>query len=184
MRIPNVLVRPSQLQFLQSQRLRLEEPQQRGVQLQALRDGFVAPQRSKVILDVPQMDQGNTNACGTTSLAMISTFLGRPVTHEQIDASIRNVDIGSAPDNLVSWAREHGLEASMKNEASFDDITRMIDQGLPPMALIDPGSSRDFLSHYVVVSGYERGADGKVSKLHLTCLLYTSGTRRCSVRGS
>ncbi|MBL8950283.1 MAG: C39 family peptidase [Myxococcaceae bacterium] len=168
MRIPNALLGQSQFQLVQPRGSTPAQRLGRTAQLQALTDGFVQAKQQSKTLNVPQMDQGDSNACGTTSLAMISTFLGRPVTREQIDASIRNVDIGSAPDNLVSWARANGLEASYKNEASFDDITRMIDAGLPPMALIDPGSSTDFMSHYVVVSGYERGADGKVSKLHIT----------------
>jgi len=169
MRIPTALVR--QLHSSAFDQLKLstvEQPQQRALQLRSVNDAFVSQPKPGVNLNVPQHDQGDTNACGTTSLAMIRSFFGMPTTHQQIDRDIRAVDIGTAPDNLVSWAEAHGMKASLKNEASLDDITRMLDQGIPPMALIDPGGSGDFLSHYVVVSGYERGADGKVSKLHIT----------------
>jgi hypothetical protein len=61
----------------------------------------------------------------------------------------------------------------MKTDASLEDLGSMIDQGVPVQVLIDPltGSNRstfnpdDPVLHYVTVTGYERGPDGKIAKL-------------------
>jgi hypothetical protein len=111
---------------------------------------------------IPQ-DQGNTNACGTTSLANVMTHWGMPRTHEQIDQSIRAFDMFTAPDKLVEYARNNGMRAELKADASLDDITRMIDQGAPPIVLMDPDSDSNANLHYVTVTGYNRDANGKVT---------------------
>ena len=126
---------------------------------------------------IPQ-NQGNTNACGTTSLANVMTHFGMPRTHEQIDGSIRPFDMFTAPDRLVDYANANGMRASMKNDASLDDLARMVDQGVPPMVLIDPDTGDNFNLHYVTVTGYERGADGKISDI---VLADSAGGRRYSV---
>jgi hypothetical protein len=115
-------------------------------------------------LGVLAQDQGNTNACGTTSLANVMTHWGSPRTHQQIDKSIRAFDMFTAPDKLVEYARDNGMRAELKNDATLDDIAKMVDQGVPPMVLIDPNSDdSDFVLHYVTVSGYNRDANGKIT---------------------
>jgi hypothetical protein len=111
---------------------------------------------------IPQ-DQGNTNACGTTSLANVMTHWGMPRTHEQIDDSIRAFDMFTAPDKLVEYARNNGMRAELKADASLDDIAKMIDQGAPPIVLIDPDEGSNAILHYVTVTGYNRDASGKIS---------------------
>lgn len=113
---------------------------------------------------IPQ-DQGNTNACGTTSLANVLTHWGKPTTHEQIDKDIRAFDMFTAPDKIVDYARSHGMRAEMKVDASVDDIAKMIDQGVPPIVLMDPDSDNNLNQHYVTVSGYNRDANGKITDL-------------------
>lgn len=125
------------------------------------------PDPFQVDLKVPIMRQ-DRNACGTTSLAMIGEFFGRSISPQEIDRAIRTYGLGTAPDNLLSFARDNGFRAEMKNEASIDDLTRMIDQGVPPMIMVEPGDPNDMTLHYVVVSGYDRGPDGEVSRLKLT----------------
>jgi hypothetical protein len=111
---------------------------------------------------IPQ-DQGNTNACGTTSLANVMTHWGMPRTHEQIDDSVRAFDMFSAPDKLVEYARNNGMRAELKADASLDDIARMIDQGAPPIVLIDPDEDSNANLHYVTVTGYNRDESGKIT---------------------
>lgn len=114
-------------------------------------------------LGVLAQDQGNTNACGTTSLANVMTFWGMPRTHEQIDASVRAFDLFSAPDKLVEYARDNGMRAELKADASLNDLAHMVDQGAPPIVLIDPDNDKNANLHYVTVTGYQRDASGKIT---------------------
>lgn len=121
---------------------------------------------------VPQ-GQGNTNACGTTSLAMLLSYWGKLTDHFKIDRSIRRMDMPTSPDDIVRYAESQGMRASMKSDASLSDLASMIDQGVPVQVLMDPlfGSGKtefdpsDSTLHYVTVTGYERGPDGKIANL-------------------
>ncbi|MFL5345572.1 MAG: C39 family peptidase [Hyalangium sp.] len=114
-------------------------------------------------LGVLAQDQGNTNACGTTSLANVLTYWGKPTTHEQVDSSIRHFDLFTAPDKIVSYARDHGMRAEMKTDASVEDLAHMVDQGVPPIILMDPDSNKNANMHYMTVSGYDRDDSGKIT---------------------
>lgn len=116
-------------------------------------------------LGVLAQDQGHTNACGTTSLANVMTYWGMPRTHEQIDQAVRPFDLFSAPDKLVSYAQDNGLRAELKNGASLEDLAHAVDQGTPPIVLIDPDNDKNANLHYVSVTGYNRDPSGKVSEL-------------------
>jgi hypothetical protein len=43
----------------------------------------------------------------------------------------------------------------------------MVDQGVPPMVLMDPDATNNANLHYITVSGYNRGANGQVSDVVL-----------------
>jgi hypothetical protein len=115
--------------------------------------------------EMPFYDQGDSNGCGTTSLSMILAYFGIDIPREAIDAVIRRTDnsAGSTPDDLMEFARDHGLEAEGYNNASWEDLQAMIDQGHPVMASIANGSGG---RHLIVVTGYETGADGKMRVLY------------------
>ncbi len=114
-------------------------------------------------LGVLAQDQGNTNACGTTSLANVLTHWGKPTTHQQVDESIRHFDLFTAPDKIVDYARDHGMRADIKTDANLNDIASMVDQGVPPIVLMDPDSDSNANLHYMTVTGYNRDASGKIS---------------------
>lgn len=131
------------------------------------------PQLSPNDLGVVPQGQGNTNACGTTSLAMLLSYWDKPTDHFKIDQTIRRMDMPTSPDDIVRYAESQGMRASVKTDASLNDLASMIDQGVPAQVLMDPlfGSGRtefdpsDSTLHYVTVSGYERGLDGKIANL-------------------
>lgn len=107
---------------------------------------------------MPYMDQGSENACGTTSLAMIMSYLGVPMTHEDIDNAIRRMDIFTAPNDIIEFARDHGLEAEGYNHGTFDELKSHIDAGHPVECLIQSDTSLGGSAngpHYVAVTGYE-----------------------------
>jgi predicted double-glycine peptidase len=113
--------------------------------------------------------QGDTNSCGTTSLASILKYHGvRVKDHWEIDKSIRSTrfDFFTAPGDIVSYAKDKGMRAGMKNNSKIDDIVNYINKGLPVMTLIDPGANKyDTGLHWVVVNGYEKDSEGNVNKL-------------------
>ncbi|HEY8212112.1 MAG TPA: C39 family peptidase [Myxococcaceae bacterium] len=135
-------------------------------------DGFT-PAKGPVSRNLPlePQNQGQTNSCGTTSLAMIESYFGHPTTHEQIDPEIRAFNLGTAPDDIASYANSHDLHASVKNEGSLEDLAKNVDNGVPTMVLTDaPGNKADPKNgenHYVVVTGYQRDASGKITKVNV-----------------
>lgn len=123
-------------------------------------------------LDVPRVDQGNSNACGTTSMTMILQFWGHNVTRQQVDANIRRsnlADMPTAPDLIVLNARARGMRAELQTGSSLDDLARMVDAHVPVQVLLDPMDengrfdSSDVNLHYMVVTGVERDAQGRVT---------------------
>lgn len=115
---------------------------------------------------VPALDQGTQNSCGTTSLAMIFDFLGRgDITQSAIDREIRRTNLwGTAPTDLVEFARANGLSAGMYNQSTLDEVRGHLAAGRPVMvALDDPysnGSDGGPKDHYVIVTGIETDAAG------------------------
>jgi hypothetical protein len=104
---------------------------------------------------MPPVDQGNSNACGSSSLAMIMNYLGVPVSRQDIDREIRRVDQGLPPQPLIDYAREHGLEAEFYNHGSWDELKGFIDRGIPVQAQIntEADGSKTHM-HWVAVVGF------------------------------
>src|SRR5215471_2854931 len=76
------------------------------------------------------------NACGTTTLAEIMSYLGVPETQADIDNTIRQMNIYTAPDDMIRYARDHGLEAEGYNNSSWDEVKAMLDAGHPVLAMV------------------------------------------------
>ena len=107
-------------------------------------------------------DQGQTNGCGTTSLAVLLSFLtGRPGAFKQaqIDSAIRRGDLFSSPHNLVDYAQRQGFRSKAINNGSLDQLKDYVAKGVPVQVLYDPGAKDDLLLHYVNVVGYDAEAD-------------------------
>jgi hypothetical protein len=101
--------------------------------------------------------QGTSNGCGTTSLAMVMTYLGVPETKDAIDSVIRQTDIYSSPEDLMAFARDHGLQAQGYNHGMWADIEQYVTLGIPCILLINYSGL-----HYVVAVGYGvDSADGQ-----------------------
>lgn len=111
------------------------------------------------------LDQGNTNGCGTTSLAMLLNFFagGDAVfDREGIDRFIRHYGMFTSPGDIAAFAEQRGFDAAVHTGTTPAELRRMIDAGLPVQLLIDVSENRDGSGlHYEVVTGYGRGPDGK-----------------------
>jgi hypothetical protein len=104
------------------------------------------------------------NACGTTTLAEIMSYLGVPESQSDVDSAIRRMNVFTAPDDMIQFARDHGLEAEGYNNGSWDQIKSMIDNGCPVQAMVDgddsvkvnDGTSNFSVSglHYIAITGY------------------------------
>ena len=121
---------------------------------------------------MPPIDQGKSNACGSSSLAMIMDYLGVPVSRRDIDKEIRRVDQGLPPQPLIDFAREHGLEAEFYNHGSWDEIKGLIGRGIPVQAQIntEADGSKTHM-HWVAVVGFRtdpKTGEEPVSYTHLT----------------
>ncbi|HQF87290.1 MAG TPA: C39 family peptidase [Acidobacteriota bacterium] len=109
---------------------------------------------------MPNYDQGSTNGCGTTSLAMILSYLtGQSITQGDIDKAIRRMDVFTSPRDLLEYAQDMGLAAEGYNNGTWEELKGYIDRGLPCQALISAdGSSDPTKLHYIAVTGYGKDA--------------------------
>jgi hypothetical protein len=117
------------------------------------------------------LDQGETNACGTTSLAMILDFWAGHAgacPRTQIDAEIRRAEVGTSPTRLVGWARAHGLRAAATNHAGWEGLRPWLDRGVPVQLLVENGAAAGAGHlHFVVALGYTCDATGGLATLQL-----------------
>ncbi len=121
------------------------------------------------------LDQGNTNACGTTSASMLVNFWNKTpgkTQHAEIDQSIRRADMFTSPQNLQGWYEKHGFRASATNNATVDQLASFVDKGVPVQVLYDPSGEKpsgdkDSFLHYVDVVGLARDAKGTVTGVKL-----------------
>ena len=84
---------------------------------------------------------------GTTTLADIMTYLGVTVNPADINHDIQRTKYGLAPDDMIQYARDHGLKAEGYNNGTWDEVKSQIDAGHPVQAMIDGGS-------YIAITGY------------------------------
>jgi hypothetical protein len=85
-----------------------------------------------------------TNSCGTTALCVALLRLGhKEISRDALDRSIRNGDLFTAPEDLVSEARELGFDASLQNHGSFDQLRDSLGKGRQLVALIGIGGGRN-----------------------------------------
>jgi uncharacterized protein YvpB len=106
------------------------------------------------------------NACGTTTLAEIMTYLGKTMTQVDVDKAIRRDNVFTAPEDMIQFARDNGLEAEEYNNGTWDQVKQQIDAGHPVQALVEgdasvpvmDGSYRGNFSvnglHYIAITGH------------------------------
>jgi hypothetical protein len=134
-----------------------------GTSTSALTASDPATKLPNVDTDMPFYEQVG-NACGTTTLAEIMTYLGVTMTQDDIDSVIRRMNTFTAPDDMIEFARQHGLEAEGYNHGSWEEVKAMIDAGHPVQAMVNGddsvavnGGSESFSVdglHYIAITGY------------------------------
>lgn len=129
-----------------------------GLSLGSLADPYVYGPTLPGAIDgtrMPAIDQGNSNACGSSSLAMIMSYLGVPTSRQDVDREIRRVDKGLPPQPMIDYAREHGLNAEGYNHGSWDEIKGLVQRGVAVQVDINTqadGSQSNL--HWLAVVGF------------------------------
>lgn len=109
--------------------------------------------------------QGETSACGTTSLAGILRYLSKKdssvYNHNIIDTWVRGggeIDVYSEGFSLADYARGKGFEARVYVDGTFEDVKRFIDMGIPVEMCITTDGSHDEMNvlngHWIVAVCY------------------------------
>lgn len=102
------------------------------------------------------------NGCGTCSLSAVLRHFGVDLTQKEIDRVIRNLNVFTAPDLMVKYARGGGFEAVFRNRGTISEVKWYLDRGIPVVLLVDtqPGNPfRPLRLHYVTAISY-RGDGG------------------------
>ena len=100
------------------------------------------------------------NSCGTCSLSAVLRHFGVERTPAEIDREIRNADIYTAPDLMVSYARSAGLEAVFRNRGTLEEVRGFVERGIPVVLLVDPQPGKAFRLHYVTAISFRDADDG------------------------
>jgi ABC-type bacteriocin/lantibiotic exporter with double-glycine peptidase domain len=124
---------------------------------------------------MPIHDQGQENSCGTTSLAMSMAYLGVPGDFNIIDRSARfhnpGAGVGTAPGDMVQFARRSGLQAQEYNDSSMEDLVSHVRAGRPVTVLLnyqpDGSTGGDGMAHYLNVIGFNRDSNGEITDVIL-----------------
>lgn len=134
-------------------------------------------------LAVPIISKRNQGS-GTAALTMVMKFFGV----DSADQNTNNKAIGHGPLALRDLAVSKGFVTRQKNNATIEDLTTLIDQGIPIMALgSQSASSPVSLANYVtnvpqsrwtVVTGYKKDDSGKVTQVYYNDP--SSGLPQCS----
>jgi X-X-X-Leu-X-X-Gly heptad repeat protein len=84
-------------------------------------------------------NQGRTNACGTTALAIALHSLGKDVPVAEIDKSIRNFNLFTSSEGIQRYAQGAGFQAERYEEGNFEQLQRDLAAGREVIVLTDVG---------------------------------------------
>ncbi|MFN7065826.1 MAG: cysteine peptidase family C39 domain-containing protein [Aquificaceae bacterium] len=105
-------------------------------------------------LDVPFVRQKD-QFCGPASLSAVLGYYNLYIPQEVIGVKVYHPKLkGALITDLENYAKSLGLKAETRR-GSLEDLKIFIDQGIPPIILVDLGRFLVSVPHYMVVVGYE-----------------------------
>lgn len=104
------------------------------------------------VLGIPFFKQGKDNTCGQATMTSILNFWGIKSDYQTIVNETNSSNIGTDLTVITDYIKKQGLEATVYNNGTIEEMKYLIDQSRPPIVLLDFGSLSK--EHYVVVSGY------------------------------
>ena len=103
------------------------------------------------VAGIPFFKQGKDNTCGQATITSILNFWGVDIDYQTV---INESNPSNMPTDLLSieyYIKNKGLNVKVTNNSTIKDIEDLIDQGKPPIVLLDFGGLS--YEHYIVVSG-------------------------------
>ncbi len=105
-------------------------------------------------LDVPFVKQRD-QFCGPASLSSVFAYYGLKVSQEEIAEDVYNPKLkGALITDLENYAKARGFRTLLKT-SNLQELKKYIDEGHPPIILVDLGRLWLSVPHYMVVVGYE-----------------------------
>ena len=109
---------------------------------------------AKVIEGVPFVKQKD-KFCGPAALASVMRFYGQNIGQEEIADRVYTPQLGGALiSDMAYYAREKGYRAETKN-GNINFLVFLINEGVPPIVLVDLGRWVVSVPHYYVIYGYD-----------------------------
>lgn len=118
-----------------------------GRQLQVFADG------SKLVKDVPFFKQGADNTCAQASTAVVVNFWDVKQSYQDLVDQQNRFNTPTHYDNIVKFIQSKGLKAKAMRSGSIGYLKSLIDQGKPPIVLLEFNEDL-FQQHYISVVGY------------------------------
>src|SRR6266571_2622238 len=87
-------------------------------------------------IELPHYGQEKRNTCALACLRMVLAAYGTHVPESELEARAGMTPKGTPIDELERLARQFGLVAEMQ-EATVEDLRRILAEGKLPIALID-----------------------------------------------
>jgi len=96
-------------------------------------EGADTPEPDTIILNsVPEVIQSTRYSCGASSLQAVLRYWGVCIEErELIDQLETSKDQGTAPEKIVQVAISYGLEASLHEQTTIDDLKKYIETRIP-----------------------------------------------------
>ena len=117
---------------------------------------LAASNEAKIIENVPFVKQKD-RFCGPAAMASVMGFYGENITQEEVAKEVYTPELGGALiSDMQYFAREMGYEAETRN-GDLNGIISVINEGIPPILIVDLGKWVVSVPHYYVVYGYNKG---------------------------
>ena len=116
---------------------------------------LAASNEAKIIENVPFVKQKD-RFCGPATMASVMRFYGQNISQEEVAKEVYTPKLGGALiSDMQYFAREMGYEAETKN-GDLNAIISVINEGVPPILIVDLGKWVVSVPHYYVVYGYNK----------------------------
>jgi len=115
---------------------------------------------------VPDVRQSTTYSCGAAALQAVLCYWGIEAREDSLMRALgTNEEAGTSPDNILRVAGECGLQASIREGMTLEDLERSVRAGIPVIADIQawrdapeagfPWAGEWEDGHYVIVLGVD-----------------------------
>jgi ABC-type bacteriocin/lantibiotic exporter with double-glycine peptidase domain len=141
----------------------------------SIHDSVSPSDETKIIEGVPFVKQ-KARFCGPAALASVMRFYGHNVSQEEIAEEIYTPKLrGALISDMAYYARERGYSVETPN-GKVNLLVSLLNEGVPPIVLVDRGRWVVSIPHYYVIYGY--------NKRRNAFLLHTGFARNQEIRFS